>query len=155
MNVEAIFEEVRVIVGDLAEKIESPARDRLDIYMKQPEELKTVAMRLRAKKLSTLSCITGLDLGLDCPDLEVLYHFCTGPAVITVRCRICKAEASIPSLIQIIPSAEPFERELAEMFGVRIAGLRTTEYLYLPDEWKAGMPPLRKDFDQAKLALAN
>ncbi len=155
MNIDAIFETARIIVGDLAEKIETPASNRLDVYMKHPEDLKTVAIRLRAKGLGTLSCITGLDLGVDCPDLEALYHFCTGAAILTLRLRICKAEASIPTLIQIIPSAEPFERELAEMFGVRIAGLRTTEYLYLPDEWKPAMPPLRKDFDPAKLATLN
>jgi Ni,Fe-hydrogenase III component G len=31
------------------------------------------------------------------------------------------------------------------MFGVTVVGLRNVEHLYLPDDWPAGVYPLRKD----------
>ncbi len=61
-----------------------------------------------------------------------------------------KSNGLIPSLTQIIPSAESFERELSEMFGVQITGLRNKDYLYLPDDWQPGQYPLRKDFDPSQ-----
>jgi Ni,Fe-hydrogenase III component G len=42
---------------------------------------------------------------------------------------------------------------LSEMFGVEITGLRNQDYLYLPDDWKPGVYPLRKDFDPSQIAL--
>jgi Ni,Fe-hydrogenase III component G len=50
-------------------------------------------------------------------------------------------------LSEIIPSAESFERELSEMLGITIAGLRTPDHLYLPDDWPPAIYPLRKDID--------
>jgi membrane-bound hydrogenase subunit beta len=61
----------------------------------------------------------------------------------------------VPTLTEVIPSAEPFERELSEMFGVTIAGLEAPDHLYLPDEWPALAYPQRKDFDASVLAGAN
>ena len=78
--------------------------------------------------------------------LEVLYHFCADYATITLRVNISKAFPNINTLTEIIPSAEPCERELSEMFGIKVVGLRNTELLYLPDDWSEGFYPLRKDF---------
>jgi Ni,Fe-hydrogenase III component G len=61
--------------------------------------------------------------------------------------RIPRENGSTPSLCEVIPSAEAFERELSEMFGVTVVGLRNPEHLYLPDDWAEDQYPLRKDFD--------
>ena len=84
--------------------------------------------------------------------MEVLYHFCPGDVVIGLRVRIPRQGGAVPSLSEIIPSADVFERELHEMFGIEITGLRNTERLYLPERWPEGVYPLRKDFDPASLA---
>lgn len=151
MDLESIFQTARLLVEDWAEKIESPAPNRLDFYMKGIEDLIPAVAGLRVKRLGYLSCITGLDPGIDSPNLEVLYHFCSGPAILTLRFRVAKKNGMVPSLTQIIPSAESFERELSEMFGLQVAGLRTPDYLYLPDDWKPGNYPLRKDFDPSQV----
>jgi len=65
--------------------------------------------------------------------------------------RLPREAPVVPSLSEIIPSAEAFERELREMFGVEISGLKTPERLYLPDDWPEGVYPLRKDFDPSVL----
>ena len=109
---------------------------------------------MRVKRLGYLSAITGLDGGPESDQLEVLYHFCTGAAVITLRVALPRQEAVVPSLSDIIPSAEVQERELMEMFGVTVSGLPNVEHLYLPDGWPEAIHPLRKDFDLQTIRAA-
>ena len=52
----------------------------------------------------------------------------------------------IPTICNIIPSASFFERELSEMFGITVEGTPNPARLFLPDEWPAGVYPLRKDY---------
>ncbi len=151
MDLETIFLTARLLVEDWADKVETPAPNRLDFYMKRIEDLVAAVAGLRVKRLGYLSCITGLDPGAEFPTLEVLYHFCSGPAIITLRFMVAKTGGVVPTLTQIIPSAESFERELSEMFGLEISGLRNKDYLYLPDDWQAGFYPLRKDFNPSQI----
>jgi Ni,Fe-hydrogenase III component G len=67
--------------------------------------------------------------------------------MIVLHLRIPRQNARVPSLCEVIPSAEVFERELREMFGIEITGLKTIEYLYLPEDWPDGVFPMRKDAD--------
>ena len=99
-----------------------------------------------------LSAIVCLDLGAEANEMEVLYHFCPGDAVIALRVRVPRANASLPSLCEVVPGAESFERELHEMFGIEMVGLTTPDRLYLPDDWPDGVYPMRKDFDPSMLA---
>jgi NADH:ubiquinone oxidoreductase subunit C len=146
MDTQTALQNARLIVEDMSDKVESPETDRLDFYLKNKKNLVAAAAGLRVQHLGYLAAITGLDPGAEQEVLEVLYHFCTGYVTITLRVNIPKATPSIPTLTEIIPGAEPFERELSEMFGITISGLRNPERLYLPDDWAEGDYPLRKDF---------
>ena len=132
-------------------EVTRPEPNRLDARLKTTADLIPVVAGLRVIRLGYLSAITGLDHGPEEAELEVLYHFCTGEAVITLRLNVPRQDGCLPSLCEIIPSAEVFERELQEMFGIRIEGLRNPSRLYLPDDWPEGVFPLRKDQDQDKL----
>jgi Ni,Fe-hydrogenase III component G len=131
--------------------ISRPEPNRLDVTLKMPEDLTPMVVGLRVKRLGYLSAITGLDLGPQAGELELLYHFCTGEAVVTLRVRLPRSVPVLPSLCEIIPVAEAFEREVSEMLGVRFIGLRNPERLYLPEEWPDKVYPLRKDFRQEDL----
>jgi len=150
-------EEALALAGDMMENwawetiTERPEPNRLDATLKSTDDLIPIVVALRVKRLGYLAAITGLDLGVEAGELEVLYHFCTAAAVITLRVRLPREAPVVPSLSEIIPSAEAFERELREMFGVEISGLKTPERLYLPDDWPEGVYPLRKDFDPSVL----
>jgi len=137
---------------DWATEVSRPRPNCLDVKVNVLKELVPIIVGLRVKRLGYLSAIVGMDLGVDADELEVLYHFCPGGAVITLRVRIPRQNAVLPSLCEIIPSAEVYERELREMFGVEITGLHNAQRLYLPDDWPTGIYPLRKDFDPAVLA---
>lgn len=153
MKPEIVIETARLMVGEDCEKIESPSWNRLDVYLKQTIDLVPIVAGLRVKRVGFLTAITGLDLGVESDELEVLYHFCTGCVVITLRIRVPKIDAWVPTLSEIIPSAEPFERELMEMFGVKVVGLRNPEPLYLPEDWEKDCFPLRKGYQPQEVMV--
>ena len=120
-----------------------PEPNRLDVTLTAVEDLIPITVALRVKRLGYLAAISGLDLGPEVGSLEVLYHFCTAAAVVTLRLRLPRQNPRVPTLCQIIPSAEPFERELSEMFGVTVEDLPNPMCIYLPDDWPEGKYPLR------------
>ncbi len=140
---------------DWMTEVDQPEPNRLNIRLKKSDDLVAIVTMLRVKRLGYLAAITGLDLGAEQGVLEVLYHFCAADATLTVRVQFPREGAVIPTLSELIPSAEPFERELSEMFGVTISGLESPEHLYLPDDWPDATYPLRKDFDEQVLQATN
>lgn len=154
MDAENTFETVHLLLEDWAERFETPDPTRLEVYMKNVDDLVPAVVGLRVKRLGYLAAIVGLDPGADSEELEILYHFCTQDLMIILRFRVPKTDASVSSLCDIIPSAESFERELCEMYGITIDGLRNPGHLYLPDDWKEGVYPLRKGVDP-RIAFQN
>ena len=149
MNSEEIITVATGVVKswDWATETSQPLPKQLDVKVKLIKELVPIIVGLRVKRLGYLAAITGIDLGPEVGEMDVLYQFCPGDVVITLRVRVPRQEAMLPSLCEIIPSAEVFERELQEMFGIQMLGLHNTEHLYLPDDWPDGVYPMRKDFD--------
>ena len=137
---------------DWKTEVEHPEPNRLDVTLTSSKDLLPIVVGLRVKRLGFLSAITGLDAGAEDGALEVLYHFCVAAAVITLRVSLPRENAVVQSLCEVIPSAEPFERELSEMFGVNVTALPNPQYLYLPDNWPECDYPLRKDFDPQVLS---
>lgn len=130
---------------DWVTEVTQPEANRVDIYVKDIQQLIPIVVALRVKRLGYLSAITGLDHGQEAGEMEVLYHFCTRSVVITLRVRLPRENGAVPSLCDLIPTAEAFERELKEMFGIDVIGLHNPDLLYLPEEWPKGLFPLRKD----------
>jgi Ni,Fe-hydrogenase III component G len=149
MNSEEIIKVATGVVKswDWATATSQPLPKQLDVKVKLIKELVPMIVGLRVKRLGYLAAITGIDLGPEVGEMDVLYQFCPGDVVITLRVRVPRQDAMLPSLCEIIPSAEVFERELQEMFGIQMLGLHNTEHLYLPDDWPDGVYPMRKDFD--------
>jgi Ni,Fe-hydrogenase III component G len=154
MNTEEILTLATGIVSswDWATEISRPSPKQLDVKVKELKELVSIIVALRVKRLGYLSAIVCLDLGPEANEMEVLYHFCPGDAVIALRVHIPRQNASLPSLCEVVPGAESYERELSEMFGIEMVGLNTPDRLYLPDDWPNGVYPMRKDFDPKMLS---
>jgi len=154
MNTEEILTLAGGIVKswDWATEISRPRPNQLDVKVNSLQELVPIIVALRVKRLGHLSAIVGLDLGPEVNEMEVLYHFCPGDAVIALRVRVPRQGGVLPSLCEIVPGAEVFERELHEMFGIEMTGLHTPDRLYLPEDWPDGVYPMRKDFDPKVLS---
>lgn len=158
------------LVAPWQEAARTPEAGRLDVVIHRKHLLAAVGALVKAR-WGYLSAITGLDrpglqgAGSDekkwnqtvqpgeaggaaeaAGALEVLYHFCKGAAVLTLRVSVPYAQAEVPSICPLIPAATLYERELIEMFGVAVAGTPNTDRLLLPDDWPADIYPLRKAF---------
>lgn len=63
-----------------------------------------------------------------------------------VRTRISRDKAEIETVEKIYPPAHTYERELTEMFGIKVLGNSDSGKPFILENWK-GQPPMRKDFD--------
>ena len=106
-----------------------------------PENLRPAVQTLIERfDLRHLSTITGIDTGTE---IELLYHFWDGQGL-TLRTVLPREGARIVTLIDLIPGAAFYEREVSEMLQVLFEGHPTPDPLLLPDDWE-GEPPLRKE----------
>ncbi len=166
MDIETAFQTAEALLAPWAKNRTRPEPHRLDVMIAVTDLLRAVRA-LGDARWGYLSAITGLDhpgtpaglseeqrrrleeaagIELTAGEIEVLYHFCAGAAVVTLRVRVPRDAASVPSICAIIPSASFFERELSEMLGVTVVGTPDPSHLFLPDDWPDGVYPLRKDF---------
>jgi ech hydrogenase subunit E len=123
----------------------NPEVTRLDVSLGAADLLAATAA-LTSAHWGYLSAITGVDLGPEAGEIEVLYHFCSGAAIVTLRLRLPRHNPVVASVCSLLPSASLYERELMEMLGVEVRGTPDPNRLFLPDDWPHGVYPLRKDF---------
>lgn len=88
--------------------------------------------------------------GVDTLDgIEILYHFSLDRSGVVVSIRVLlkdKKDPRVDTITGITKSAWWIEREIHELFGVKFDGNSDLRPLLLPDDWPAGVYPLRKDF---------
>jgi len=97
---------------------------------------------------SHLATITGLDAG---ETFDVMYHLDADGILFNLRAQIPAAAPLIATVTDIYPGGEDYERELEDMFGIKIEGLRPGNRYPLPDNWPQGQYPLRKSWKQSAL----
>jgi len=64
---------------------------------------------------------------------------------VTLKTRIPRKEPEFPTAIPVFENAEPYEREIHELFGIHFTGHPRLIPLFLEREYE--IPPFRKDFD--------
>ena len=163
------FKQAEQILSPWAGEVQYPAPERMDVAISD-KWLKAAVLALRDAHWGYLSAITGLDhpgtvepaseeqhlkgvshegeTGDENKEgtLEVLYHFCQAAGILTLRVSVRYSFPELPSICSILPAATLYERELIEMFGLRIVGTPNVDKLLLPDDWPDGVFPLRKSF---------
>jgi NADH-quinone oxidoreductase subunit C len=94
---------------------------------------------------TTLIDITGVDWPERDDRFEIVYHFLSMPQNHRVRVKVSVAEDEVvPSICDLFPSADWYEREVFDMFGVMFSGHPDLRRI-LTDYGFRGHP-LRKDF---------
>lgn len=142
-----IVESLKKDLGPKALEIANPAPRRIFLKV-APADLVAAVTRLRdAYDCAFLSTVTGLDKG---ETFELLYHFASPVAAVTVRTEVPRAEPRVASICPVIPGAILYEREIQEMFGIVVEGIPDGRRLNLPDDWPDGAYPLRKDWKHAR-----
>ena len=96
-------------------------------------------------RFTTLVDITGVDYPERAKRFDVVYHFLSMYQNQRIRLReACREEDMVPSITDIHPSANWFEREVFDMFGILFTGHPDLRRI-LTDYGFRGYP-LRKDF---------
>lgn len=152
MDTETAMKTAAEVLQPWTVETRSPEANRLDVYL-AVKDLPAAAAALVEAGWGYLSALTGLDHPAPAPaegepageeQLEALYHFCEGAAVVTLRVSVPVSHPVIPTVCGVIPTATLFERELMEMFGFVVEGTPVTDRLVLPENFPQGLYPLRK-----------
>lgn len=120
----------------------------------RPEEFKKTCLDLHKRLRSPVMMFFGTDdrakEGLF--TLRAVFRDAAAGAWQIVKLKVPALNPSFDSIARDIYSANLFEREIREMFGIVPAGNPDARRLRLHEEvWPEGSYPLRKDFDPAKV----
>jgi len=114
----------------------------------------TVLNYLNSSGYDHLALISCVDWIKD-DELEVVYILTTytgerekGEMNILVKTKISREKPELHTVMNLFENAEPYERELHELFGVYFKGHPRLTPLFLEREYE--IPPFRKDFDTRK-----
>ncbi len=123
-------------------RIQRPRRLFLDIDLMSLEEVFEYAVK--GLKFSHLISITGLD---EQDRIAFIYHLAADNGVVlNLKTAVLKTNPEINTVTKHFPGAEIYERELVDLFGVKVAGLPAGNRYPLTDDWPKDQFPLRKDW---------
>ena len=121
-------------------------RNELTIYIAR-ESIREACARLKSEGLTDfLSDLTCADYYPRDPRFEVAYHLLSIRHKARVRLKVVLAgdDAVVESITQVWPSANFFEREVFDLFGVRFLGHPYLRRIMMPENWDGH--PLRRDY---------
>src|SRR6185437_14578352 len=105
----------------------------------------STAQRLRAEGFDQLCDLTCVDWYPQAQRFEIICQLHNTKSSLWQRIKTRRDEsAPPPTLAPVWPSANWFEREVFDLFGVRFAGHPNLSRMLLPDDWQGH--PLRKDY---------
>jgi len=123
-------------------------RDEMSIYIERSSIREACAL-LRddpACPFNFLADVTCVDWYPSEPRFEVIYHLLSIPQKERVRLKVRLNGDSpvVESVTSVWPSANFFEREVYDLFGVRFTGHPYLRRIQMPENWEGH--PLRKDY---------
>lgn len=128
----------------LEEKIFVKRARRLDCAVMHEDFSKVFEYLTKDAGFVVLCAMTGLDEG---EFLSVIYHIAREDGtILNLKASVAKASPIIESISDNFPAADVYERELVDLFGFKVYGLKEGKRYPLPDDWPADDHPLRKDW---------
>lgn len=133
-----------VALADLAVKAKFD-RDELTIYV-APQNIVAAAAAVQKAGYNFLEDVTAVDWYPSEPRFQVTYHIVS----IGMKQRVRLAalldgeDPVIDSITSVWPSANFYEREVWDLFGIRFVGHPNLTRIMMPTDWKGH--PLRKDY---------
>jgi NADH-quinone oxidoreductase subunit C len=93
-----------------------------------------------------LEDVTAVDWYPSEPRFQITYHILSMSLKARIRlvARLSEDDAVIDSIVGVWPSANFYEREVFDLFGVRFSGHPNLRRIMMPDDWQGH--PLRKDY---------
>jgi NADH-quinone oxidoreductase subunit C len=102
-----------------------------------------------------LSCLTGVDYGIEAGRFGVVYHLASIPYQTQLTLKISQENSRdlndlpvFPSVTSVYRTADWHEREAYDLVGIFFEGHPDLRRILLPDDWEGF--PLRKDYKTAE-----
>jgi NADH-quinone oxidoreductase subunit C len=127
--------------------VENAKFDRDELTLVIPKErIRQAAQMMKAAGYNFLEDVTCVDWNPMEPRFQITYHILSHGLKRRVRLQafVDGSGAEIASITPIWPSANFYEREVFDLFGVRFGGHPNLRRIMMPDEWIGH--PLRKDY---------
>jgi len=129
-------------------QINIPEDNKLVISAKK-EQILNILSFLKDKGYDYLTLISCVDWIND-KEFELIYILTSyfeekRKEHIILKIRILREKSEFETVIPVFENAEPYERELHELFGINFKGHHRLTHLFLERNYK--IPPFRKDFN--------
>jgi NADH-quinone oxidoreductase subunit C len=120
-------------------------RDELTLTIVR-ESIVPAARLVRDAGFNFLEDVTCVDLAPDEPRFRVVYHILSHSMKQRVRLVVLadSVDPVVDSITAVWPSANFYEREIFDLFGVRFGGHPDLRRIMMPEEWEGH--PMRKDY---------
>ena len=144
----ALMPEAAALIEFSAEAVIDAKFDREELSLAiQPGRILEVAEFLKVRRgYRYLSDVTAVDWYPAEPRFEIVYIlYChERKQRLRLHCRISGDLPEIASVVPVWSSANWYEREVFDMFGVQFKGHPNLRRILMPEDWEGH--PLRKDF---------
>ena len=110
------------------------------------ESIQSAAATVQAAGYNFLEDLTAVDWFPAAPRFQVSYEILSQAYKDYIRLRVMvdEPDPAVESLVPVWPSANYFEREVFDLFGIRFEGHPNLRRIMMPDDWTGY--PLRKDY---------
>jgi NADH-quinone oxidoreductase subunit C len=120
-------------------------RDEMTLTIAR-EGIVAAGFAVQAAGYNFLEDVTAVDWLPASPRFQVSYHIVSHTLKERIRLRVMLEEASpaVETITSVWPSANYYEREVFDLFGIRFDGHPNLRRIMMPEEWSGH--PLRKDY---------
>jgi len=115
-----------------------------EVYAVHPEDYRALLEALKAEGLDYPRSLTGMDTGYGLRVVVHLYGMASGRKV-TVYTDVPYDDPVVPSVTDLWPGLEWFEREAFDLVGIRFEGHPDLRRILLEEDWT--IHPLQKRYD--------
>ena len=149
VGTQAVFEALPENTAILAIKeLATDARfDRAELTLTVARESVVIACKaLQSAGYNFLEDVTAVDWYPSEPRFQIVYHILSHRLKERIRLivRLASDAAAIDSIVGVWPSANFYEREIFDLFGVHFGGHPNLRRIMMPEDWEGH--PLRKDY---------
>ncbi|MCU1320154.1 MAG: hypothetical protein JWP98_1672 [Edaphobacter sp.] len=120
-------------------------RDELTITVAR-ESIIAACQAVKQAGYNFFETVTAVDWYPSEPRFQITYHILSMSLKSRLRliARLNSEDAAIDSIVDVWPSANFYEREIFDLFGVHFGGHPNLRRIMMPEDWQGH--PLRKDY---------
>ena len=153
MSKKNLIDELKLCFADI--QVNEDEKGMIKVHAKK-EQVKAILLYLKNDGYDHLSLVSCVDW-INKKEFELIYVLTSyvndnksydEKGDVCLKIRFARNKAEVETVIGIFENAEPYEREIHELFGVNFRGHPRLIPLFLERNYK--IPPFRKDFDTRK-----